>query len=107
MPKSKPNRNSNPRTTIAEAVHHVEPIPGEPMRFFVRSRSRKTPWLVDIDEYDGTGQCRCEDFTCNQEPFLNGKKASEGHSPDRRCFHIKVAIEYRHLLDVFSRKLAT
>ena len=81
---------------IADAVPYCQPVEGEPGRVFVPSRSRKGPWLVDVDEYNGTGRCMCEDFTCNHEPHLSGKYAAEGYSPKRRCFHIAVAIEYLH-----------
>lgn len=88
---------------IADAVPYCRSVEGEPGRVFVPSRSRKGPWLVDTDEYSGSGNCMCEDFTCNHEPYLSGKRASEGYSPKRRCFHIIVAIEYLHKLDADRR----
>ena len=85
------------------AVAGCHQIPGEDGRVFVPSRSRTTPWLVDVDEYNGVGQCRCEDFICNHEPYLSGKRAAEGYSPMRRCLHINAAIEYLHLIGVRRR----
>ena len=88
---------------IADAVPYCQPVEGELGRVFVPSRSRSGPWLVDVDEYEGTGACRCEDFTCNHEPYLSGKYATEGYSPKRRCFHIAVAIEYFHWMNAKYR----
>lgn len=92
---------------MAETVRYVEAIPGENSRCLVPSRSSTIPWLVDVDSYNGTGECACQDFKCNHEPYLSGKKGAEGYSPKRRCFHIIVALEYFHLLAVESRKTAT
>lgn len=63
---------------IAEAVRYCQPIPGEAGRVLVSSRSSNIPHLVDVDSYDGTGECRCRDFECNHEPYLSGKRAAEG-----------------------------
>lgn len=90
---------------LKASVKGCEQIMGEHGRVFVPSRSRTTPWLVDVDDYSGTGSCRCEDFLCNHEPYLSGKRAAEGYSPKRRCFHITVAIEYLHVLAALRRNV--
>ncbi len=82
---------------IADAVQYCQPIVGEPGRCFVPSRSAQTPWLVDVDSYEGTGQCGCPDFTMRHEPYLNGSKSHEGYNPARRCLHIWIAVEFLHL----------
>ena len=88
---------------LADAVQYCQSIDGEAGRVFVPSRTSAIPYLVDVDEYDGSGRCACRDFECNHEPYLSGKYAAEGYSPKRRCFHIAVAIEYLHLMDARRR----
>ena len=89
---------------IADAVPYCRQMPGENGRVFVPSRhANQPPYLCDVDEHDGTGWCPCRDFETRHQPYLNGKHATEGYSPKRRCFHIEVAIEYLHKLDADRR----
>ena len=89
--------------TLIEAIQHVHQIPGERGRFLVPSRTTGQPQhLVDIDEYEGVGMCSCRDFACRHEPHLSGKEGA-GYNPEARCWHIAVALEARHLIDVRER----
>lgn len=72
----------------------VAPIPGELFRFYVESRTRK--WiefrhLVDLEAYNGAGQCSCEHYQFSCEPKLARGRAP---SPALRCAHIRAARAY-------------
>jgi len=77
----------------------VTPIRGELKRFFVDSeRPGQHPYLVDLDSYDGNGECACDNFRIR----LVSKVQTEARKPKNqrwpmRCKHIKWAREY--LLD--------
>lgn len=63
----------------------VEPIPREPFRFYVQSRSRKGhKWLVDIEE----SMCGCEDHEFNVATKLRRGE------PAPRCWHLQQARDF-------------
>ena len=76
------------------------------LRFMVPSRQKgKLPYLVQLDSWEGNGQCVCRDFVVRKEPLLRRgmtceevvaqnilKVPSWGMVPDvLRCFHIHAA----------------
>lgn len=85
----------------------VTPIRGEYKRFFVDSeRPGKPPYLVDLDSYDGNGECRCKNFTVKCEPQAKAQLTlPKNQRWPMRCKHIKWAREY--LLDLFLDNLRT
>lgn len=75
------------------AMQEVTPVEGMRWTFHVRSRSRPTqkPWVVDLEAYNWSGACDCEDFHFSREPDLKaGAKAGD----DYRCYHILVCRSY-------------
>lgn len=67
----------------------VQPIEGEPLRFFVASRRPGVEhYLVDLEEYNFNGWCPCEDFEFRMKPSLERGAAP---APTLRCWHIKQA----------------
>jgi hypothetical protein len=78
----------------------VIPISGEPLRFHVASRSRKTVHLVDLEEYDMNGACSCEHFAFTLQPLLE----SGAKNRNTRCYHIQRARDY--LCDKILRQVA-
>lgn len=82
------NKDTPPLATTIR-VAGVSPVPGEVLRYRVKSRSR--PWrlhLVDLSEFKGNGQCTCEHFEIRCMP-----KLIAGASPDPilECYHIRQA----------------
>ncbi len=76
-----------------ETVPIVQSIEGEPMRFWVRSRTvGEEPWLVDLDEYDGSGWCSCPHYTFRCLPELSRRI---GKGPNKRCWHLDQAAEFK------------
>lgn len=79
-------------------------VPDGILRYKVKSRKTKDEHTVELDSYDGNGQCSCQDFVFNLERHLRrgltGRQAFESgkieklrpwqFSPDDalRCFHI-------------------
>ena len=64
-----------------------------PLRLFVASNSRaKLEHLVELDAFDGIGQCKCEDFLYRCEPEL--KQGLRNLPELRRCRHIKEARDF-------------
>ena len=66
------------------------------LRYHVRSRSRPSEHLVELDTYDCNGACACEHFRFALEPFLKkGVRVSDADDCERadslRCHHIKQA----------------
>jgi hypothetical protein len=77
----------------------VEPIPFEPLRFRVRSRSSREPWLVDLESWGFNGECGCQNWNFVHGPKLR-QDALEGKPPRRRrCWHLKRAFEYKAEVD--------
>lgn len=64
------------------------PQPPEPLRYMVRSRRGKSPYLVDLAENGFLGNCPCWDF---RDRF--GKHKAEGRPPleCKMCFHLRKA----------------
>ena len=81
----------------------VEPIPGEPTRFYVNSRrANVAPYLVDVADYDRVGACGCADFEFHKRPLLEEGK----RGPELRCHHLKVVRSWllNKLLDALEGK---
>ncbi len=81
----------------------VTPIPGEALRYYVSSGSRKSvQHVVDLSGYYGNGQCSCEAFCFKAAPrWASGEVPSE----QTECRHIREA--KRHLaLTVIRRAIA-
>lgn len=69
----------------------VRPIPGEPLRFQVRSRSEPDTYhMVDLGEFDGCGRCDCIRWDTVCWPLIRDTK---NLPPGKRCRHIKAARE--------------
>lgn len=66
--------------------HPAKPIPGEPLRYFVTSRSGHMDHLVDLSEWNGNGKCGCKDFTYRMEPLLRRDSKVRVE-----CWHIRQA----------------
>ena len=72
------NFGMNPRQTWLGLW--VQPVPGEPLRYYVRSASRGgVVHLVDLLENEGYGWCSCEDHT---------------YRGNVECRHIRLAQRY-------------
>lgn len=66
----------------------VKPLIGEPLRFYVQSRSRSALWhLVDLQEDGFRGKCGCEN-----EQFMRGKAKRENPKERQRCWHVRQAL---------------
>lgn len=72
----------------------VMPIVGEPLRFYVASRTVEgLSYLVDLEELNRNGVCGCQDFQFRHWPkFNDGAKPNGGDSC--RCWHIVQARKY-------------
>lgn len=76
---------------LVDALKLVRPIPGEPMRMYIPSRSdSKMCYLVDLEEYDFNGACSCQDFQFNREKLLKNGATPNGET---KCWHLKVGRE--------------
>lgn len=76
----------------SECFQIVEPILGEPTRFYVISRRAGVePYLVDLDEYGGNGWCACEHFEFRLQPIVTRGLNEE----PLRCWHIEQALRWR------------
>lgn len=60
-----------------------------PTQFLVESFSGESPYLVDISNYNGNGQCDCTHFKTRLEPRLS---RGEGPSPELQCKHIDLVL---------------
>jgi hypothetical protein len=70
----------------------VTEIAGEPTRFYVSSaRVGRPPYLVDLSENDGHGQCDCPDWRIRR-----AKKTGD----EAQCKHLAAAFRF------FGRKMA-
>mgnify|MGYP006266639517 CR=1 FL=1 len=70
--------------------NQVEPIIGEPFRFWVQS-SDANPHLVDMTEYKGNGECSCGDFRFKKLMNYranNYRIVNYGSVNSTRCKHI-------------------
>lgn len=80
------------KSSLREQFPSVSPVRGEPLRYFVQSRSRtKIVHLVDLTGFDGNGECSCERFA-----FSMGPNLVKGITPGLRteCAHITLAKRY-------------
>jgi len=67
-----------------DLTHEVEPIFGERWCYHVRSRSGHQAYRVDLEAFEGNGQCDCLHFETRFKPIL-----SRGIARDwLRCYHI-------------------
>ena len=75
----------------------VEPVVGEPYRYWVESSVEGEPYLVDLIELNGNGECTCGDFTCVKQKQLrlnDGNIINHGYPNATRCKHINSALLY-------------
>jgi hypothetical protein len=73
----------------------VHPIPGEPLRFHVQSRSDcRVSHLVDLQECGFNGACGCHDFQMRHLPKLKEDRREGRAMRKRRCWHIRQALYY-------------
>ena len=77
----------------------VREIPGERLCFEVRSPRVGSTWKrVDLEAFDGAGQCSCEHHCCRCAPKLRGRASAP--KADRRkmlpieCKHVAAAREH-------------
>ena len=77
--------------TLQEMCPGVEAIPGEALRYFVKSASSKAKYLVDLSAYHGHGRCSCEHFFCRLNPSLRGGARP---LPYLDCKHLRKARRY-------------
>ena len=83
----------------------VEPVPGEPLRYHVASRSRiGMRLLVDLQECGFNGACSCEDFEMRHLPGLKRDRTEKRPRRKRRCWHIKQALYYH--AELYARMIA-
>jgi hypothetical protein len=69
----------------------IKPVPGEPLRFHVRSNSRPDfLHLVDLQANRMVGWCSCEDWQARRGPALRERLPAE----DCRCHHIRAVREW-------------
>lgn len=80
----------------------VAPIPGEPLRYHVRSQSRRgVQHLVDLEECGFNCACSCENFQMRLLPLLRAdRSAGINPRPKRRCWHIRKALEFHAELSI-------
>lgn len=65
-----------------------------PYRFLVKSLTRKdNVHLVDLEEYDGYGECSCEYFSFNIRPKLN-----QNIKPKKQCRHLRIVKKHLEFL---------
>lgn len=70
----------------------VEPIPGEHLRFYVRSRTNpRQQYLVDLMAMRMNGQCGCDDFAFRKGPAF---RLHPVPSDATRCIHIRAVREW-------------
>lgn len=80
------------KSSLQGQFQSVSPVAGEPLRYYVKSRSRtKVIHLVDLTGHDGNGECSCERFGFAMAPNL-----AKGIAPGLRteCAHIQIAKRY-------------
>lgn len=78
----------------------VERIPGEALRFHVRSRTDpEVTYLVDLEECGFNGACGCPQFSIRLLKALRTDRRL-GKRRKHRCWHIKQALYYMSELTV-------
>lgn len=83
---------------LAPSTPKVEPIPGEPFRYWVKSnRAGAEPHLCDLESRWPLGECSCPDYSCRRWP--NFKKTLY----PVRCIHLTAALEWHALQDIRNR----
>ena len=61
-----------------------------PYRFLVKSLTRKdNVHLVDLEEYDGYGECSCEYFSFRIRPELDNN-----NNPKKQCRHLRIVKQH-------------
>jgi hypothetical protein len=61
--------------------------------------------VVDLGEFDGFGECSCEDYQYRILPVLRRRQMGIAEEMPKRCKHISAARE--HLLDRFIDRIAS
>ena len=73
----------------------VRPVPGEPLRYLVQSRSRREiEHLVDLEECGFNGACSCENFQMRCISELRADRRLDRYRRRHRCQHIRRAMEF-------------
>ena len=74
----------------------VDPVPGEPLRYMVRSRTNpRMKYLVDLAEAGFNGACGCPSWQMLHLPLLKrDRRDGVNPRPKRRCWHIQKALEF-------------
>ena len=68
----------------------VAPIPGEPLRYWVQSRSHpQKPHVVDLSEHGGRGKCSCIGWDTTRWPMIRDGCAVG--APGSCCTHVLAA----------------
>jgi hypothetical protein len=79
----------------------VDPVAGEPLRYMVRSRTRRgQKFLVDLGEWGAHGICSCEHFEYRLLPQLRADRDAGAVLVYRRCWHIRQALDFHAALSV-------
>jgi len=77
---------------------HVRPVAGEPLRYWVRSRSNPgQEYLVDLEECGFNGACGCPQFQIRLMKQLRNDRheiKNPKERPRRRCWHIAEALKF-------------
>ena len=92
------------KDTISDIVerlaHGVEPVQGEPLVFFVQSKSRAgVKHRVDFNEFSPNGSCTCEDFL-NFGRMESRLRHGSQMGPATQCEHIRRAGTYVRLVTI-------
>jgi hypothetical protein len=85
----------------------VQPIPGEPLRYYVESWSSPSrPHIVDLAENQGNGACSCRDFVTRRQPNID--KLMPLFSRETSCRHVIAARRHFtiHTLTDIAREIS-
>lgn len=81
-----------PRSSLRDLCPTVIPIQGEPLRYWVGSRSRATvKHVVDLRSAGGLGECSCERWGFTVGPAI---KAGSVAQNEIECRHVAAARRY-------------
>ena len=80
----------------------VREVPHEPLRYHVESWRSRDPYLVDLTENQGNGECNCADFITRRNIAI--RDGAELFSDKTMCVHIKAC--RRHFVNTTLRAMA-
>lgn len=73
--------------TLTDTIGNCEPMPNEPGRYLVKSKSGEGFHMVDLAAWEYQGECTCKDWECRIGFFLKS-----GDKPQKSCCkHIEQA----------------